>query len=144
MGFLGSPEGMAIDVETKRPKAHTTINKFVIEVYSDTLCPWSYIGKKNLDLAITDYKKSHPKAEFEVVFLPFYLYPDARVSGRSSIPQTAGVLGRTVVLCRFCGSELQGKTRPFGPKKQCHESLVNGSEIQWFLNLHSFKFLHFS
>ncbi|KAH8904320.1 thioredoxin-like protein [Coniochaeta sp. PMI_546] len=51
------------------------MTKFTIEVYSDTLCPFCYIGKKSLDRAIESYKASHPEAEFELVWHPFLIHP---------------------------------------------------------------------
>jgi hypothetical protein len=62
-------------------------NKFNIEVYLDTICPWCYIGKKNLDRAIDAYKSQHPDAEFEFIWKPFLLYPDSQVSGTLANPQ---------------------------------------------------------
>lgn len=59
------------------------MTKFEIEVISDTVCPWSYIGKKNLDRAIATWKAAHPDDEFEIIWRPFYLSPKARVSGMS-------------------------------------------------------------
>lgn len=59
------------------------MTRFTIEVYSDTCCPWCYMGKKYLDRAIEDYKALHPDAVFELVWRPFYLNPTAGVSGTS-------------------------------------------------------------
>lgn len=52
-----------------------------IQTFSDTVCPWSYIGKKNLDKAIETYKEEHPDVDFEVTWNPFYLHPEAKISG---------------------------------------------------------------
>ncbi|KAJ0109882.1 dsba oxidoreductase [Diaporthe amygdali] len=51
-----------------------------IQTFSDTVCPWSYIGKKNLDNAIEAYKEQHPDVEFSVTWNPFYLHPNAKIS----------------------------------------------------------------
>jgi predicted DsbA family dithiol-disulfide isomerase len=47
-----------------------------VEVFSDTLCPWCYIGKKHLDQAIYLFRQQHPNVVFEVEWKPFYLYPN--------------------------------------------------------------------
>lgn len=60
--------------------------KFTIEVVSDTLCPWSYVGKKNLDVAMSTWLQSHPDADFDIIWRPYYLTPKARVSGMYGIP----------------------------------------------------------
>ncbi|KAM0277870.1 hypothetical protein ACHAQH_005502 [Verticillium albo-atrum] len=46
-----------------------------IEVISDTLCPWCYVAKANLDRAIALHRRRDPDAVFHVVWKPFYLYP---------------------------------------------------------------------
>ncbi|OLN86269.1 Uncharacterized protein YwbO 2 [Colletotrichum chlorophyti] len=52
-----------------------------IEAVSDMLCPFCYVGKKNLDNAIELYRKIDPSAEFEVEWKPFYLSPAMKPSG---------------------------------------------------------------
>lgn len=54
-----------------------------IEAVSDMLCPWCYVGKKNLDRAIEQYRETDPSAEFEVVWKPFYLSPALKSSGKA-------------------------------------------------------------
>lgn len=54
-----------------------------IQTFSDTVCPWSYIGKKNLDKAIDAYRVQHPEVDFEVTWNPFYLHPEAKISGKA-------------------------------------------------------------
>ncbi|KAK3333936.1 thioredoxin [Cercophora scortea] len=63
-----------------------------IEVYSDTACPWCYIGKKSLDRAIKTFRARWQEqqqgdgqtddVEFNVVWKPFLLFSKARVSGK--------------------------------------------------------------
>lgn len=57
-----------------------------IQTFSDTVCPWCYIGKKNLDKAIEIYKEQNPNVEFDVTWNPFYLYPEAKISGKTPEP----------------------------------------------------------
>lgn len=54
-----------------------------IRSFSDTVCPWSFIGKKNLDKAIDTYKEQHPDVAFVVAWNPFYLHPEAKISGEA-------------------------------------------------------------
>lgn len=56
---------------------------FIIEFIHDTICPFCYIGMKNLLTAIDNYKSNHPDAVFEVTCTPFILAPTARVSRKS-------------------------------------------------------------
>ncbi|KAH8897070.1 thioredoxin-like protein, partial [Thozetella sp. PMI_491] len=53
---------------------------FTIDIYSDTLCPWCYIGKKHLDRAIETYREQNPDAEFSLSWKPFELMPNAKAT----------------------------------------------------------------
>ena len=57
------------------------MTRFQIQLISDLNCPWCYLGKKSLDRAIETYKDQHPDAEFDIIWRPYYLYPDAKPSG---------------------------------------------------------------
>jgi len=48
-----------------------------IDVISDTVCPWCYIGKRRLDRAIA----ARPDISFEVEWRPFQLNPDMPAAG---------------------------------------------------------------
>ena len=48
-----------------------------IDLVSDTVCPWCYIGKKRLDKAIEDYKGQ----EFEINWHAFQLNPNMPIEG---------------------------------------------------------------
>ncbi|WVZ07465.1 hypothetical protein V8G54_020811 [Vigna mungo] len=49
-----------------------------IDVTSDTVCPWCFVGKKNLDKALV---ASNDKYYFEVTWHPFQLDPDTPKEG---------------------------------------------------------------
>ncbi|KAI0864600.1 thioredoxin-like protein [Xylaria cubensis] len=65
---------------TKPNSTSSEIKYFVIEFIHDTICPFCYIGMKNLLLAIDMYKSRHPNDVFEVTCTPFILAPDAKTS----------------------------------------------------------------
>jgi predicted DsbA family dithiol-disulfide isomerase len=48
-----------------------------IDIYSDTVCPWCYLGKRRFDLAVA----ARPQYEPVVVWRPFELNPDIPVEG---------------------------------------------------------------
>ncbi|THX62332.1 thioredoxin-like protein [Aureobasidium pullulans] len=57
---------------------------FHIKIYSDTVCPWCYIGLKTLEQAITLYQHTYPggsKDLFHITWSPFYLDPSAPIPG---------------------------------------------------------------
>ena len=51
--------------------------KIVIDIYSDTICPWCYIGLNKLNSAISKYNFSN----FELIWRPFQLNPDMPKEG---------------------------------------------------------------
>ena len=60
------------------------MTKFNIDVVSDTVCPWCYVGKQQLGKAISTYKTLHPETtddDFSITWKPFYLAPEAPVKG---------------------------------------------------------------
>ena len=48
-----------------------------LDIISDPICPWCYIGKRHLDTALTD-RPGHP---FEIEWHPFQLNPDMPPGG---------------------------------------------------------------
>ncbi|CAN1181067.1 hypothetical protein LINPERHAP2_LOCUS35153 [Linum perenne] len=49
-----------------------------IDISSDMVCPWCFVGKKNLDKALA---ASSDRFNFEITWHPFQLYPDAPKKG---------------------------------------------------------------
>ena len=64
-----------------------------LDIFSDPVCPWCYLGKANLDRAL----EAHPDHPFIVAWHPFQLNPDMPPEGTDK---------RTYLLQRF-GSEAQ-------------------------------------
>jgi predicted DsbA family dithiol-disulfide isomerase len=56
--------------------------RFSIEIYSDTSCPWCYLGKKALIQAVEAYRKEYSDAQFDLLWRPYYLNPGAGSSGK--------------------------------------------------------------
>ena len=56
-----------------------------IDVISDVICPWCYIGKRQLERALDLLEKQH-KLRFTVAWHPFQLNPDMPARGRRPRP----------------------------------------------------------
>ncbi|MCJ1274000.1 hypothetical protein MMC21_001793 [Puttea exsequens] len=56
---------------------------FYINIVSDNVCPWCYVGKKKLERGIAAYKSAHPESKdtFSTTWFPFYLNPQAPKTG---------------------------------------------------------------
>uniref|UniRef100_A0A7C9E3P0 DSBA-like thioredoxin domain-containing protein n=1 Tax=Opuntia streptacantha TaxID=393608 RepID=A0A7C9E3P0_OPUST len=53
-----------------------------IDISSDTVCPWCFVGKRYLDKAIADSKDQY---DFEIRWHPFLLHPSAPKEGVNKI-----------------------------------------------------------
>lgn len=55
----------------------------VVDVVSDIVCPWCFIGKRKLEAALAELDKSEPLLGVEVRWHPFQLNPDLPSDGMS-------------------------------------------------------------
>ena len=60
-----------------------------IDVYSDTVCPWCYLGKRRFELALA----ARPHYEPRVTWRPFGLNPDIPAEGVDRAAYLAGSIG---------------------------------------------------
>ena len=56
-------------------------NDVVIDLVSDVVCPWCYIGKRKLETALAELRRRDPAAEPSVRWHPFQLNPDLPPQG---------------------------------------------------------------
>ncbi|OJJ44158.1 hypothetical protein ASPZODRAFT_72849 [Penicilliopsis zonata CBS 506.65] len=52
---------------------HTTMTAFDIQIVSDTVCPWCYVGFRRLSRAITTHRSQYPTDTFRLTWRAFYL-----------------------------------------------------------------------
>jgi predicted DsbA family dithiol-disulfide isomerase len=57
-----------------------------IDVVSDFVCPWCFIGKSRLKNAIELVGEKHPDARFQINWLPYFLNPDTPSAGEPYRP----------------------------------------------------------
>lgn len=60
-----------------------------IDIYSDTVCPWCYLGKRRFELAVA----ARPQYEPRVTWRPFELNPDMPAEGADRAAHLAARLG---------------------------------------------------
>lgn len=54
-----------------------------IDVVSDVVCPWCYIGKRKLEQTLSELRSREPEIEIAVRWHPFQLNPDLPAAGTS-------------------------------------------------------------
>jgi predicted DsbA family dithiol-disulfide isomerase len=61
------------EVDQAFPMSATSIS---IDVWSDVVCPWCFIGKRRLEAGVKEYQQSANALEVDIVFHAFQLSPD--------------------------------------------------------------------
>lgn len=64
-----------------------------IDVVSDVVCPWCFVGKRQLEQALERWQRDHPGQPVEVRWHPFQLNPDLPAEGMSRSDYLAGKFG---------------------------------------------------
>lgn len=62
------------------------MSTLTVDVVSDVVCPWCFIGKRNLDKAIARWQGEHPECAVSVAWHPFFLNPDTPEAGEPYRP----------------------------------------------------------
>ena len=57
-----------------------------IDMVSDVVCPWCFIGKRHLDAALEAWRTEQPDCEVTVQWRPFFLNPDTPEAGEPYRP----------------------------------------------------------
>ena len=61
-----------------------------IEIWSDIVCPWCYIGKRRMESGVADFESRHPEAELEIVWRSFQLDPGAPEVATDTVAEHLG------------------------------------------------------
>lgn len=59
----------------------SNIPALTIDIVSDVVCPWCYIGKRHVESAVARYREAHPGSEVTLRWHPFQLNPDLPPQG---------------------------------------------------------------
>jgi predicted DsbA family dithiol-disulfide isomerase len=68
-------------VATLSPNPASATRSIAIDVVSDVVCPWCYIGKRKLEQALSELRSREPEVEVAVRWHPFQLNPDLPAAG---------------------------------------------------------------
>jgi predicted DsbA family dithiol-disulfide isomerase len=60
---------LGTDTTANTATTKTGVLNISIDIISDTMCPWCWVGKRNMELALKD----HPEINAEINWLPFFL-----------------------------------------------------------------------
>ena len=51
-------------------------NEMIVDVWSDVVCPWCFIGKRRLEKGVAEIKAANPTVEVKIRHRAFQLQPD--------------------------------------------------------------------
>lgn len=94
------------------------MDKIKVDIVSDVVCPWCYIGKRRLEKAVAELKDDY---EFEINYLPFELNPDMPKEGRNQkeyLTQKFGGPERYIQLTNHVKEVAAGEGLQFNYEKQ--------------------------
>lgn len=57
-----------------------------IDIVSDIVCPWCYIGKRRLEAAVNLVRQTQPEFQYKTRWRPFFLNPDTPPEGEPYLP----------------------------------------------------------
>ena len=60
--------------------------RLTLEIVSDLVCPWCFIGLRRLDIAMATLGQKHPDLEISQRWRPFFLNPDTPPEGEPYLP----------------------------------------------------------
>ena len=75
-----------------------------VDIVSDTICPWCYIGKRRLEKALAE----RPGLDVEVTWFPYQLSPDMPREGKDRAEHHASIFGAERAL------QIRGKMQELG------------------------------
>ena len=58
-----------------------------IDIWSDVVCPFCWIGKRHLEKALEAFRAEHPDLEVEILWRAFQLDPNAEAESSETIPE---------------------------------------------------------
>lgn len=71
------------------------IPSLAVDVVSDVVCPWCYVGKRKLERALAELRQLEPAVSIGVRWHPFELNPDLPAEGISRAAYLEAKFGRT-------------------------------------------------
>lgn len=85
----------------------------ILDIVSDIVCPWCFIGLRRLDLAIAEVRRDRPDFTCRTRWLPFFLNPDTPPMGEPYRPFLEKKFGgATAVDALF--ERVRAAGRPYG------------------------------
>ena len=64
----------------------TSMKPLMIDIVSDVVCPWCFIGLRRIERAVARVRENHPDFQYELRWRPFFLNPDTPPEGEPYLP----------------------------------------------------------
>ncbi|MET3860085.1 putative DsbA family dithiol-disulfide isomerase [Dietzia sp. 2505] len=90
-----------------------------IDIWSDVVCPFCWIGKRHLEAALAAFRVDHPDMEVDVAWRAFELDPSAPRHGESGVDESGAQMlsrkyGMTLAEAEAAQEKMAGRFRELG------------------------------
>lgn len=107
----------------------------VIEIVSDIVCPWCWIGTRRLATAVDLIRRERPDFQYRAVWRPFFLNPHTPPAGESYLPFLENKFGsRAAVEALF--ERVRSAGRPYGLDYAFEKIALRANTLQAHRLLH--------
>jgi predicted DsbA family dithiol-disulfide isomerase len=84
-----------------------------IDIFSDVICPWCFIGKRRLAVAVASVRRQVPDFAYQSRWRPFFLNPDTPPEGEPYLPFLERKFGSRAAVEALFG-RVRDAGRPYG------------------------------
>ena len=84
-----------------------------IDIVSDIVCPWCFIGKRRLAVAVASVRRQVPDFSYQSRWRPFFLNPDTPPEGEPYLPFLEHKFGSRAAVDALFG-RVRDAGRPYG------------------------------
>src|SRR5512139_3523998 len=109
-----------------------------IDVFSDVVCPWCFIGKHQLEIALRELAQERPEVKVTVRWLPYFLNPDAPAAGDPYRPYLEQKFGGAAVVDEMLAKVTQA-ARSIGLELALDKIRLRGNTLNAHKLIHRFQ-----
>lgn len=109
-----------------------------IDIFSDVVCPWCFIGKHQLEIALRELAQEHPEIKVTVRWLPYFLNPDAPAEGDPYRPYLEQKFGGAAVVDEML-AKVETAARTIGLELALDKIRLRGNTLNAHKLIHRFQ-----
>lgn len=112
--------------------------ELLIDIFSDVVCPWCFIGKRQLETALQQLARERPNLKVTVRWLPYFLNPDAPMEGDPYRPFLEKKFGGAAEVDALL-ARVQGAAHSIGLELALDKIALRGNTLNAHRLIHRFQ-----